>query len=324
MGYTSLSFPAGTTFLVTGGAGFIGSNLVAALLEKKHFVRVLDNFSTGRIDNLEPFLAHPLFQLMEGDIRDFELCKNACAGIDYVLHQAAWGSVPRSLAFPVLYNAINITGTLHIFQAALECGVKRVVYASSSSVYGDNTTLPKIESIVGMPLSPYALTKKVNEAYAKLFYTAYGLETVGLRYFNVFGKNQDPFSDYSAVIPKFIRLLLDGTPPTINGDGSISRDFTYIDNVVEANLRSCLASTSAAGEAFNVGFGGSISLNQLFQTLTLHLHSDLTPLYGPPRQGDIQNSCACIEKARMLLGYDPSFDFNAGISRTIEWYKKKL
>ncbi|MGL4799232.1 MAG: SDR family oxidoreductase [Cellulosilyticaceae bacterium] len=317
-------FPTDTTFLVTGGAGFIGSNLVEALLDHHYFVRVLDNFSTGYAKNLEPFLAHPLFELCEGDIRDFDTCLKACNRINYVLHQAAWGSVPKSLKMPLVYADINIKGTLNVLTAARDCGVKRVVYASSSSVYGNDFSLPKVESQVGTPLSPYALTKKVNEAYGRLFHDAYGLETIGLRYFNVFGKNQDPHSDYSAVIPKFISLMLQNKTPTIHGDGHISRDFTFIENVVEANLKACLAPSLASGKAFNIGCGDSISLNTLYTTLADHLNFPSPPHYGPPRSGDIQDSCACIDLAKKLLGYVPAVDFYQGIHHTIDWYKNNL
>lgn len=324
MSYEHIIFPKNATFLVTGGAGFIGSNLVEVLLNKGYFVRILDNLSTGKLENIKNFASHPHLEFVEGDIRDLETCLSACQGISYVLHQAAWGSVPKSIQFPLLYEEINIKGTLNMLWAAKQNDVKRFVYASSSSVYGDDTTLPKIEHHTGHPLSPYAITKKTNELYAHNFYKLYGLETIGLRYFNVFGKRQDPHSDYSAVIPKFIKLLLEDTTPTINGDGTISRDFTYIDNVVEANLLACLAPPVATGEVFNIAYGDHISLNILYQTLQQLLHKSLPPIYGPARIGDIMHSHADISKAVKHLSYQPSYSFYDGIALTIDWYKNHL
>lgn len=324
MGYQDIQFPKGTKFLITGGAGFIGSNLVEALLNKGCFVRVLDNFSIGKRENIEEFLNNENFELIEGDIRDIETCQKACKDIEYVLNQAAWGSVPRSIEMPLLYEEINIKGTLNMMTAARDNGVKRFVYASSSSVYGDEPNLPKVEGIEGTLLSPYAITKKVNELYAKNYFDLYGLETVGMRYFNVFGRKQDPHSYYSAVIPKFVSLLLKDESPIINGDGEHSRDFTYIDNVIEANLRACTAPREACGKAYNIAYGGRVSLNELYETLRKSLNKDIKPIYGPKRKGDIKHSNADISSAKTLLNYNPSYSFEDGIELTIEWYKDNL
>lgn len=324
MGYQDIQFPKGTKFLITGGAGFIGSNLVEALLNKGCFVRVLDNFSIGKRENIEEFLNNENFELIEGDIRDIETCQKACKDIEYVLNQAAWGSVPRSIEMPLLYEEINIKGTLNMMTAARDNGVKRFVYASSSSVYGDEPNLPKVEGIEGTLLSPYAITKKVNELYAKNYFDLYGLETVGMRYFNVFGRKQDPHSYYSAVIPKFVSLLLKDESPIINGDGEHSRDFTYIDNVIEANLRACTAPREACGKAYNIAYGGRVSLNELYETLRKSLNKDIKPIHGPKRKGDIKHSNADISSAKTLLNYNPSYSFEDGIELTIEWYKDNL
>lgn len=324
MGYQDIKFSKGTKFLVTGGAGFIGSNLVEALLNKNCFVRVLDNFSIGKRENLEEFIGNENFELVEGDIRDLETCQLACKDIDYVLNQAAWGSVPRSIEMPLIYEEINIKGTLNMMTAARDNGVKRFIYASSSSVYGDDPNLPKQEGKEGNLLSPYAITKKANELYAKNFFDLYGLETVGMRYFNVFGRKQDPNSYYSAVIPKFVSLLLKDNSPTINGDGEHSRDFTYIDNVIEANLRACLAPKEACGKAYNIAYGGRVSLNELYKTLKNLLNKDIEPIYGPNRKGDIKHSNADISNSKKFLGYDPSYSFDEGIKLTINWYKENL
>ena len=321
MGYSDITFPSNTKFLVTGGAGFIGSNLVEALLNKNYFVRVLDNFSTGKRENIETFLSNSKFQLIEGDIRNIETCNIATTNIDYVFHEAAFGSVPKSIKYPLLYEDINIKGTLNILVSSLDNNVKKIIYASSSSVYGDNKYIPKIEYKVGNPLSPYALTKKVNELYASLFSSLYGLNIIGLRYFNVFGKRQDPNSEYSAVIPKFINSLLNGITPTINGDGSYSRDFTYVENVIEANLKACKNNT-ISGEVFNIGCGDTITLNELYYTLANILNFKLQPIYGPKRLGDIPHSNADITKAKKLLNYNPSYSFYDGIKLTLDWYKK--
>lgn len=321
MGYKNLKFPKNSRFLVTGGAGFIGSNLCEALLDMGYSVTCLDDFSTGKEENIAGFLNNKNFKLIKGDIRNIEICEKACERIDYVLHQAAWGSVPRSIEMPLVYEEVNIKGTLNMMDAARKNGVKRFVYASSSSVYGDHPELPKVEGKEGNILSPYALTKKVNEEYAKLYYKLYGLETVGMRYFNVFGKRQDPHGYYAAVIPKFVKALLNNEAPTINGDGKQSRDFTYIENVIEANLKACLAPKEAAGEAFNIAYGGRVYLIDLFNSLKKLLGKDLEPIYGPDRKGDIRHSNANILKAKEVLNYEPEYSFDDGIKLTIEWYK---
>ena len=315
-------FLKGSRFLVTGGAGFIGSNLCETLVNRGYPVRCLDNFSTGKRENLASFESNPNFELVEGDIRDFQTCSAACQGIDYVLHQAAWGSVPRSIEFPLMYEEINIKGTLNMMEAARRQGVKRFVYASSSSVYGDEPALPKTEGREGKLLSPYALTKRVDEEYGRLYAVLYGLETIGLRYFNVFGKRQDHGGPYAAVIPRFIKALLKGEAPVINGDGSQSRDFTYIGNVIEANLKACLAGEEAAGQVFNIAFGGRVTLLELCETIAKALdREDVRPVFGPERKGDIRHSNADIGKARRLLGYAPEWDFGRGMIEAIEWYK---
>ena len=324
MGYRDLKFPADSVFLVTGGAGFIGSNICEALLDMGYTVRCMDNLSTGHIENIQPFMSNPKFTFLEKDIRDLDACMEATKGVDYVLNEAAWGSVPRSIEMPLLYEEINIRGTLNMMEASRQNGVKKFVYASSSSVYGDSTTLPKKEGQEGNVLSPYALTKKTDEEYGKLYKKLYGLDTYGLRYFNVFGRRQDPNGAYAAVIPKFLRQLMNGETPTINGDGKQSRDFTYVDNVIEGNLRACLASSEAAGEAYNIGAGGREFLIDVYHHLTDALGLSVEPVFGPPRAGDIRDSNADISKARQNLGYDPSYDFKAGIELAIEWYKENL
>lgn len=264
------------------------------------------------------------YEFVLGDIRDYDTCLKVCNGVDYVLHQAAWGSVPRSIAMPQLYEEINIKGTLNMLEAARQSGVKTFVYASSSSVYGDSPTLPKTEGNEGNLLSPYALTKRVDEEYAKLYTKLYGLKTIGLRYFNVFGRRQDPNGTYAAVIPKFIKQLMEGVAPTINGDGKQSRDFTYIANVVEANLKAAAAPDEAAGEAFNIAYGGREYLIDVYNSITKALCVDIKPNYGPDRAGDIKHSNADISKARRLLGYDPQYDFDKGLKEAIKWYKENL
>ncbi len=324
MGYRHLIFPRDSVFLVTGGAGFIGSNIVEALLDMGYCVRCLDDFSTGKRKNVEPFLKNPNFTLIEGDIRNLDTCMEACNGVDYVSHQAAWGSVPRSIAMPLLYEEINIKGTLNMMEAARQNGVKRFCYASSSSVYGDEPNLPKTEGREGNLLSPYALTKRCDEEYGKMYTLHYGLETVGFRYFNVFGRRQDPDGAYAAVIPKFIKQLVNGERPTIHGDGKQSRDFTYVENVVEANLKGMLAPKEAAGQAYNIAYGGREYLIDIYHGLAKALGKDVEPLFGPTRAGDIKHSNADIEKARRLLGYDPDYSFDDGIKLAIEWYKENL
>ncbi len=319
-----MNFDKNTVFLVTGGAGFIGSNLCEAILKLGLKVRCLDNLSTGKQENVNMFADNPNYTFIKGDIRDLDTCMTACNGVDYVLHQAAWGSVPRSIAMPLLYEEINIKGALNMMEAARQCGVKTFVYASSSSVYGDSTVLPKQEGGEGNLLSPYALTKRVDEEYAKLYHKLYGLKTIGLRYFNVFGRRQDPNGAYAAVIPKFIKQLLAGEAPTINGDGKQSRDFTYIDNVVQANLKAALAPDEASGEAFNIAYGGREYLIDVYNSITDALGVDIQPCFGPDRAGDIKHSNADISKAKRLLGYDPEYSFGRGLKEAIEWYKENL
>jgi len=324
MGYQDIQFPEGSSFLITGGAGFIGSNLCEALLEKGCSVTCLDNLSTGHMSNIADFLQEDGFVFLEQDICDYAACEQACEGIDYVLHQAAWGSVPRSIEMPLFYEEVNIRGTLNMMEAARRRGVKKFVYASSSSVYGDGEMLPKKEGVEGNVLSPYALTKKADEEYGRLYFRLYGLPTYGLRYFNVFGRRQDPDGAYAAVIPRFIKQLLNGERPTINGDGRQSRDFTYIDNVIEANFRACLADDEAAGEAYNIAYGGREYLIDIYHHLANALGADIDPIFGPDRRGDIRHSNADISKAREKLGYDPSFSFEEGIRLAIDWYKQNL
>lgn len=319
-----MHFDTDTLFLVTGGAGFIGSNLCEAILKMGCRVRCLDNLSTGKIENVKLFETDLRYEFIKGDIRDTDTCAAACEGVDYVLHQAAWGSVPRSIEMPLLYEDINIRGTLNMLEAAKNAGVKCFVYASSSSVYGDSTALPKKEGQEGRLLSPYALTKRADEEYASLYTRLYGLKTVGLRYFNVFGRRQDPHGAYAAVIPKFIKQLLNGEAPTINGDGLQSRDFTYIENVVQANLKACLSHAEAGGEAFNIAYGGREYLIDVYNSIARALNVDIKPIYAPDRAGDIKHSNADISKAKRLLGYEPQYSFDRGLSEAIEWYKDNL
>lgn len=320
-----IEFPKGTSFLVTGGAGFIGSNIVEKILYLGYKVKVLDNFSTGKRENITEFLKNSNFDLIEGDIRDIDTCRKACKDVDYVIHQAAWGSVPRSIEMPLLYNDINVKGHLNMMQAARENNVKKFVYASSSAVYGDDPILPKQEGSEGKVISPYALTKRINEEYADLYYRLYGLETVGLRYFNVFGKRQDPNGAYAAVIPKFVKELLDGIQPVIYGDGETSRDFVFIDNVVEANLKACIATSEASGKAFNIGYGQKTSLNDLYKKLSELLEKiDISPRYEKEREGDIKHSTASIDRAKEVLKYNPQYSVNEGLELTIDWYKNNL
>ena len=324
MSYRDCKFPDNSVFLVTGGAGFIGSNIVEALLGMGYEVRCLDNLSTGSMNNIKQHLDNPKFTFVEGDIRDLDTCMKMTEGVDYVMNQAAWGSVPRSIEMPLLYEEINIRGTLNMMEASRQNGVKKFVYASSSSVYGDHPVLPKKEGQEGNVLSPYALTKKVDEEYGRLYHSLYGLDTYGLRYFNVFGRRQNPEGMYAAVIPKFLKLLMAGEQCTINGDGMQSRDFTYIDNVIEANLKACLASSDVAGEAYNIGAGGREFLIDIYNGLCEALGIEREPIFGPPRKGDIRDSNADISKARNNFGYDPEYDFDAGIKLAIDWYKENL
>ena len=324
IGDKEYSFEKGSSFLVTGGAGFIGSNLVEKILDLGYKVRVLDNFSTGKKRNIKEFIDNFNFELIEGDIRELFTCQQACDGMDYVLHQAALCSVPRSINDPRTTNDVNITGTLNMMIAARDNKVKKFVYASSSSVYGDEPNLPKTEDRIGKPLSPYAITKKVNELYARNFYELYKLPVIGLRYFNVFGKKQDCDAVYAAVIPIFIKKLLKKEAPTINGDGKQSRDFTYIENAVEANLKACLADKEALGEVFNIAYGGRVYLNDLYGEICKLLEVDIQPIYGPERPGDIKHSNANISKAKNILGYHPEYDVDRGLEKAIEWYKRNL
>lgn len=324
MGYKYLSFPEGTLFLITGGAGFIGSNLCEAILKLGYKVKCLDDLSTGKQENIDMFAENPNYTFIKGDIKNFDICMKACEGVDYVLHQAAWGSVPRSIEMPLFYCANNIQGTLNMLEAARQNSVKKFVYASSSSVYGDEPNLPKVEGREGELLSPYAVTKYCDEGWAKQYTMHYGLPTIGMRYFNVFGRRQDPNGAYAAVIPKFIKQLLNGERPTINGDGNQSRDFTYIENVIEANLKACLAQAEADGQTYNIAFGGREYLNDIYFSLTKALGVDIQPIYGPARKGDIKHSNADISKAKSLLGYEPEWSFKRGIDAAIEWYKENL
>ena len=324
MGYENISFEKNTVFLVTGGAGFIGSNLCEALLTRGHTVRCLDDLSNGKQENVDLFINDKNYTFIKGDIRNLDTCMKASEGVDYVLNQAAWGSVPRSIEMPLLYEEINIRGTLNMMEAARQNGVKRFVYASSSSVYGDSRELPKVEGREGNLLSPYAFTKKADEEYGKLYTRLYGLETIGLRYFNVFGRRQDPNGSYAAVIPKFVKMLLNDEAPTINGDGRQSRDFTYVENVIEANLKACLAPKEAAGEAFNIAYGGQEYLIDIYNKLCELLGKDIKPIFGPDRAGDIKHSNADISKARKLLDYNPEYDSARGIELAVDWYKGNL
>ena len=324
MGYKELVFPKNTLFLVTGGAGFIGSNLCEAILNLGYRVRCLDDLSTGKEENITMFLDNANYEFIKGDIKDFETCLKACEDVDYVLNQAAWGSVPRSIEMPLFYCMNNIIGTLNMMEAARQCNVKKFVYASSSSVYGDEQQLPKKEGVEGNLLSPYALTKRCDEEWGKQYTKHYALPTIGLRYFNVFGRRQNPDGAYAAVIPKFIKQLLNNERPTINGDGQQSRDFTYIENVIEANLKACLAPKEADGQAYNIAYGGREYLNDIFYGLTKALNINVEPIYGPERKGDIKHSNADISKARELLGYNPEWSFQRGINEAIAWYKENL
>lgn len=324
MGYDTVRFAEGSVFLVTGAAGFIGSNLCETIVKMGYKVRGLDDFSTGKEENLSSFIENPLFELVRGDVKDLETCERACEGVDYILHQAAWGSVPRSIEMPLFYCFNNVLGMVNMLEAAKKKGVKKFVYASSSSVYGDESHLPKQEGIEGNLLSPYAVSKMCDEEWAKQYTKHYGLDTYGLRYFNVFGRRQDPNGAYAAVIPKFIKQLMDGERPTINGDGMQSRDFTYIENVIEANLKACKAPSSAAGEAYNIAYGGREYLIDVYKCLTDALGMDVEPEFGPDRAGDIKHSNADISKAKEKLGYNPQWSFEKGIQEAIEWYKSNL
>ena len=308
--------------LVTGGGGFIGSNLTEALLKQGHRVRVLDDFSTGKRENLVFDQPYPSLEIIEGDIRDFNLCQKATENIEYVFHQAALPSVQRSVEDPLTSHAVNAGGTLNILLAAKEAGVRRLIYASSSSVYGDTPTLPKTEEMPPHPLSPYALQKYIGERYGQLFFELYGLETVSLRYFNIFGPKQDPLSIYSAVIPRFIDALLGGHPPIIFGDGEQSRDFTYVENVVQANLLS-MSAEHLGGEVINIACGKRTSLNQLLNILQEIIGSKVSPLYEEPRKGDVKHSLADIRKGKRFLNYEPKIEIEAGLKKTVEYSQNK-
>lgn len=324
MGYCDIVFPKGTQFLVTGGAGFIGSNLCEAILNLGYRVRCLDDLSTGKQSNIDLFCDHDGYEFFYGDVKDYDTCLQATKGIDYVLHQAAWGSVPRSIEMPLFYNSNNIGGTLNMMEASRQNSVKKFVYASSSSVYGDEPGLPKTEGREGNLLSPYALTKRACEEWGKQYTFHYGLDTIGLRYFNVFGRRQDPNGVYAAVIPKFIKQLINNEQPTINGDGRQSRDFTYIDNVIEANLKACKSGVDAAGQAYNIAYGGREYLIDIYYALTEALGKSIEPKFGLDRKGDIKHSNADISKAEKLLGYHPEYDFKSGLAEAIQWYRDNL
>lgn len=312
--------------LVTGGAGFIGSNICESLIANGNKVVCLDNFATGKKENIQHLLKEENFTFIEGDIRNLEDCKEACLNMDYILHQAALGSVPRSINDPITSNDVNVSGFLNILEAARTNKMKRVIYAASSSTYGDSKSLPKVEEIIGKPLSPYAITKYVNELYANVFQNTYGLETIGLRYFNVFGRKQDPNGAYAAVIPKFVIQLMKHQSPTINGDGSYSRDFTYVDNVIEMNVRSILAPEAATNTIYNVAYGERTTLNELVNLLKEQLSNydpeiaNIKVIYGPERQGDVPHSLASIEKAKNSLGYQPKFNIENGLKEAVKWY----
>ena len=317
--------------LITGGAGFIGSNLCAYFLENNNKVVCFDNFSTGFKHNIESFFSNPNFTLIEGDIRNFETCEKAVSGIDFVLHQAALGSVPRSIDNPIITNEVNISGFLNMLVAARDANVKRFIYAASSSTYGDSEDLPKMEEVIGKPLSPYAVTKYVNELYADVFSKTYGIETIGLRYFNVFGRNQDPNGAYAAVIPKFVAQFLNHESPVINGDGNFSRDFTYIDNVIQMNELAMLTDNpNAINTVYNTAFGERTTLNELVNTLKEFLSiydneiANVSIIYGENRIGDIPHSLASIEKAKKLLNYQPQFSMREGLKEAVNWYYNNL
>ena len=317
---------SGYKILVTGGAGFIGANLVEHLLQKPEVesVRVLDNLATGSLKNIEAFESHPKFEFIQGDIRDYTTCLNACENIDLISHQAALGSVPRSINDPLTANEVNITGTLNIFTAAKEKGSKRIVYAASSSTYGDHPGLPKVEDKIGNPLSPYAVTKYVNELYAQVYSNVYGLQLIGLRYFNVFGPKQNPAGPYAAVIPLFMEAVLNNEPPTINGNGEHSRDFTFVANAVQANECALFTeNVNAVNQVYNVAVGEQTSLSQVFEMIKEIAGSDLAPKYGPERKGDVKHSLADIKKEKTVLNYRPRVTVKEGLKITFEWYRKQ-
>ncbi|AXT55038.1 SDR family NAD(P)-dependent oxidoreductase [Aquimarina sp. AD1] len=331
MNTNQLELLSSSTVLVTGAAGFIGSNLCEALLEANSTVVGLDNFATGHKKNLTALKENPNFTFIEGDIRNLEDCNKACKGVDYILHQAALGSVPRSINDPLTSNDVNVGGFLNMLVAARDAGVKRFIYAASSSTYGDSEALPKIEDKIGKPLSPYAITKYVNELYADNFKRTYDLDTVGLRYFNVFGRKQDPNGAYAAVIPKFVMQFMKYESPVINGDGSFSRDFTYIDNVIQMNLRAIVSDNEKAlNNVYNTAFGERTTLNELVTLLKEYLSefdskiSNVEVKKGPERKGDVPHSLASVDKAKALLNYDPKFDIKSGLKEAVKWYWDNL
>jgi UDP-N-acetylglucosamine 4-epimerase len=311
------------SFLVTGGAGFIGSHIVEYLLKyNAGKVRVLDNLSNGFYKNIQPFISNPAFEFIEGDIRKFDDCVTSCKGMDFILHQAALGSVPRSINDPITTNEVNISGFLNMLVAARDAQVSKFVYAASSSTYGDSKSLPKVEDVIGRPLSPYAITKYVNELYADVFAKTYDMKTIGLRYFNIFGPRQDPKGAYAAVIPLFIDAILQNNPPIINGAGEHTRDFTFVENAVQANIKAALTDNPEAdNQIYNIAVGDRTSLNQMFGILKKHAGSSLEPVYGPERPGDIRDSLADISRANKLLGYDPAIKIEQGLQITLEWFK---
>lgn len=320
-----------STVLVTGGAGFIGSNLCETLIELGANVVCLDNFATGKRENLQAMIAHPNFELIEGDIRNLNTCHKASKGVDYILHEAALGSVPRSLKDPITTNEVNVSGFLNMLVAARDAKVKRFVYAASSSTYGDSENLPKVEDVIGKPLSPYAITKYVNELYAEIFKSAYGVDSIGLRYFNVFGRKQDPNGAYAAVIPKFVIQLMNHESPVINGDGTYSRDFTYIDNVIQMNLLALTTgNNNAINQVYNTAVGDRTNLLELTKFLKEYLSAydskiaEVEIKHGPNRAGDIPHSLASVEKAKIMLGYKAKFHIKEGLKEAVDWYWKNL
>ena len=313
--------------MITGGAGFIGSNLAEQLLlnENVKLVRVMDNLSTGSKENINAYLKNPKCEFLEADIRNYDSCLQACEGIDYISHQAALGSVPRSISDPLTTNAVNITGTLNIFTAAKEKAVRRIVYAASSSTYGDHPGLPKVEELIGNPLSPYAVTKYVNELYARVYASLYNMEFIGLRYFNIFGPRQNPQGPYAAVIPLFVKSLLENKQPVINGDGSHSRDFTFVANAVQANIAGIFTKDkNAVNQVYNIACGEQTTLLELFNTLKTQAGSSLDPIFGPERKGDVRHSLANISKAKNMLGYSPSVSVKEGLVQTFSWYNNNV
>ncbi len=314
------------SFLITGGAGFIGSNIVHYLINNNAGkIRVLDNLANGSLKNISQFIGHKNFDFIEGDIRDFNTCKKCCEGIDYVSHQAALGSVPRSIKDPITTNEVNANGFLNMILAAKESSVKRFIYASSSAIYGDHPALPKKEDQTGNPLSPYAVSKKINELYAQVFANTFKIETIGLRYFNVFGPNQSPTGPYAAVIPLFIQSVIDNKPPYIDGDGEQTRDFTYVENVVQANIRALLTTNpEAINRVYNVALGERVSINELFNIIARLYKLNIKPVYREKRSGDVRDSLADISAAKKLLSYNPLIQLNEGLALTIEWFRQSM